>query len=48
MRDDDDPETAAAKMEMEMMAKMGLPVMMDTTKGKGNVQVSRLSCQTRR
>ena len=34
----DDPETAAAKMEMQMMAMMGMPVDFNTTKGKGNAQ----------
>jgi len=38
VNEDDDPETAAAKMEMEMMAKMGIPVNFDSTKNKGFVQ----------
>lgn len=42
---EDDPETAAAKMEMEMMAKMGIPVGFDSTKGKGNAQTDALAMQ---
>jgi len=34
VNEDDDPETAEAKMEMQMMAQMGIPVDFDSSKGK--------------
>ena len=39
--EDDDPETAAAKMEMEMMASMGIPIGFDSSKGKGDKQTDK-------
>mmetsp|Transcript_27457 Transcript_27457/g.40398 ORF Transcript_27457/g.40398 Transcript_27457/m.40398 type:complete len:106 (+) Transcript_27457:297-614(+) len=34
--EDDDPETAAAKMEMQAMAMMGMPVDFNSSKGKAH------------